>query len=208
MTESEVFETMASAMAERGLVTQDQITSDRAALTARLTGEPAPVAQTTSATTGVVLAPTQQPTQTQADPLDAISAAAFQPPDSPAGYKFDPLPAGVQHDPQQELAMRAIFHEAGIPNGIAGQVNKMYSQAIQNPPTASQIERTAQETHLQLSRTFGDQASKVIEVAQREFRAMAARQPRLVDMVERSGLGNNFYVISSLYNTARAKGRA
>jgi hypothetical protein len=111
-------------------------------------------------------------------------------------------------NPQQELAMRAVFHDAGVPNGIAAQVDRMYSRAIQNPPSAAQIESATQAAHAQLSREYGADASKVIEVAQREFRAMAAKQPRLIDMVERSGLGSDPYIIGSLYRNAQAKGRA
>ena len=212
MSDAEVFDAMASALQERGLATPDQIAADRA-VQFNTAAEPTtqPKATNASATPGTLLDPQSvtQPTQFAIDPvMEQISEAAFAAPSSPAGYKFDPVPAGVQHDPEQEMVMRSVFHDAGIPNGIAAHVDRMFSRAIQNPPSAAQIEQATQAAYAQLSREYGTHAGKVIEVARREFRAMAAKQPRLIDIVERSGLGSDPYIIASLYRNAQAKGRA
>lgn len=149
-----------------------------------------------------------QPTQPNADGLD--DAAVFAPPSSPAGYKFDRLPQGVQHDIQQEQFIRESFHHAGIPQGIASQIDRMFTESMSKPPSAQALEMTRQQTQLQLERVHGSDAARVVEVARREFNTIASRPggERLVEMAERSGLGNSFYVINSLYNNARAKGRA
>lgn len=219
-SETEAFEVMASAMAERGIVTQEQISGDRAALNARLNGEPAVEPQSQpqplvkadkagdSTSTAGVLAPAPGSAQQSQDPLEQISQDVFEAPDSPAAYRFDRLPHGVTHDFQQEQAIRSVFHEFGVPAPIAAQVDRMYSQSILNPPDAQSMELERQKTHIQIERTYPGESAKVVEIAQREFRAMAAKEPRLVEMVERSGLGNSFYLVSSLYQMARAKGRA
>jgi hypothetical protein len=137
-------------------------------------------------------------------------AAVFAPPESPSSYRFDRLPAGVQHDLAQETFMREAFHAAGIPAPIGGQIDRLYSQAILNPPDPTRLEVERQKTHIQLEKTYGANAPEVVRIAQREFSAAAARPggQRLVEMAERSGIGNSFYLINSLYNIARARGRA
>ena len=134
--------------------------------------------------------------------------AAFSAPDSPAGYRWDPVPHGVQYDVTQDLAVRAVFHEAGVPNAIAAQVDRMWNQAVLSPPTPGQIEQTYQATHQQLHRTFGAEADNVVKVANREFQAIVAKEPKLLEMAQASGLANSYYVIVSLWNIARARNRA
>jgi hypothetical protein len=198
MSDAEVFDAMSGALQERGLATAEQVAADRAVQPFN-----------TSTETAVKTVDTTNLEATQVDPmLEQINREAFEAPATPAGYRFDPVPQGVTYDPQQDIAMRGVFHDAGVPQAIAAQVDRMYAKAILNPPTASQLEQATQATHLQLTRTYGDEARTVVEVAQREFRAMAAKQPQLVEMVERSGMGSDFYVISSLYNIAKARGRA
>jgi hypothetical protein len=226
LSDSQVFETMVAALSERGInLPPEQIASDRATLAAHLGGETA-TAETTAqratqapatsgkagdstSTAGVVSPAPDSAEQSQPqDPMEQISQAAFAAPDSDAGYKFDRLPDGGEHNIEQEKFMRAAFHDAGIPQAIAGQIDRLWLQAIQNPPTAQQMEFERQKTHVQIERTYGADSAKVLAIAQKEFRAMAAKEPRLIEMAEKSGLGNSAYVISSLYNLARARGRA
>jgi hypothetical protein len=199
-------------------MSSEQIASDRAALNARLgNGESAPNAQVAAQpqvkaggapTTGAQPAPNTSTPEVQPDPLDEISVAAFAGPDTPQGYKFDRVPEGIQHSPEQELAVRSVFHEFGVPVAIAAQVDRLFNQAIRTPPTEQQKAWTEQETQIQLHRTYGADRERVLEVARKEFAAMATKQPMLKEMMNVSGLGNSFYVISSLYNIARARGRA
>jgi hypothetical protein len=225
LSDSQVFETMAAALSERGInLPPEQIASDRATLAAQLGGETATtetVAQHLaqapaksgkagdSTSTGVLSPAPDSAEQSQPqDPMEQISHDAFAAPDSDAGYKFDRLPDGVEHSIEQEKFVRAAFHDAGIPQAIAGQIDRLWTQAIQDPPTAQRMEFERQRTHVQLERTYGADSAKVLATAQKEFRAMAAKEPRLIEMAEKSGLGNSAYVISSLYNLARARGRA
>lgn len=149
-----------------------------------------------------------QPTQQNADGLD--DATVFAPPSSPAGYRFDRLPHGVQHDLQQEQFIRESFFAADIPQGIAGQLNRMFTAAMLTPPDATALEVSRQQAHIQLERVHGAHTAKVIEIARKEFAAAVARPggERLVALIEKSGLGNSPYLVTSLYNIARSRGRA
>jgi hypothetical protein len=218
MNELEMHAVMGEALVSRGLATAEQVAADRASLEARLNRETPPAdpavtmpaepqAKASGAQTSAQLAPGSIPLAPQAQP-DPLDMAIFAPPDSPSGYVFDRLPADIPHDMEQEQQFRTVCHEAGIAAPIAAQVDRLWTQALLNPPTPQQMEQAQQQTHLQLNRTFGDQAGKVIEVAQREFAAMVAKQPWLKDAAQASGLGDNYYAIVSLWNTARARGRA
>jgi len=138
------------------------------------------------------------------DPLDAM---AFQGGDSPASYRFAPAPEGVQTDMQQEQAMRAMFHAEQVPVPIATEVSRLYADACKAPPTDEQVELTGRQTMVQLEKMYGADAKRLLDAARGEVQRMAAREPRLVPMLEQSGLGSNFYVINSLINIARARGR-
>jgi hypothetical protein len=208
--DQQTFEVMASALSERGLISQEQIASDRAAL---FSGEPATETHTQPQSLakegdGVLPSGTSSLASTAPQEVDEISAAVMAPPETLDGYRFDPVPAGITFDIQQQAAFRAVCHASGIAAPIAAQVDRLWTQAIQDPPTPEHIEQARQQTHLQLNRAFGDDAGKVIEVAKKEFAAMVAKQPWLEEAAQVSGLANNFYVISSLYHNARAKGRA
>jgi hypothetical protein len=197
---------MGEALVSRGLATAEDVAADYAALSAQL-GEPATAQPARQPEAGAQSVTTQAGATLSPGTTD-LTAEVMAPPDTPAGYKFDPVPAGVTFDIQQQAAFRAVCYEAGIAAPIAAQVDRLFSQAVLNPPTPEQIEVTRQQTHLQLTRTFGDQAGEVIEVAQREFAAMVAKQPWLKEAAQVSGLAHNYYAIVSLWNTARARGRA
>lgn len=198
MDDAQAFEAMASALQERGLATPEQIQADRAAQPFSKPAEPA--------------AKTTDTTNLQANEVDPQAAqmdqSVFAGPDSPDGYRFIAPPNGVAYDAAQAASVASAFHEVGLPVSIAAQVDRLWNQALQAPPTEAQLESSRQQAHVQLARTFGDDVSKVVAVAQKEFARMAAKAPHLADMAERSGLGNSPMLIASLYHNARAKGRA
>jgi hypothetical protein len=206
ITELELHATMGQALVERGLATTDQVATDRAVVEARLAGTPQP------APAGAAPAAQAAPSALQpgdATPVDPLDAAIFKGPETPDGYKFAPLPDGVQPAPVADVAaIKTTLHEFGVAPEIAREIDRQYVAAALKPPTAADIDATRQQTMQALHRMHGDDAGKVLATAQREFRAMVAKQPRLADMAEQSGLGNSFYVIQSLYSNARAKGRA
>jgi hypothetical protein len=132
---------------------------------------------------------------------------AFQGGDSPAAYRFAPVPEGVETDMQQGQAMQNLFHAEQIPVPIATEVSRLYSEACLAPPTDEQVELAARETMLRLERQYGADTGKYVNAARAEIARMAQREPRLLDMLNVSGLGSSYYVVNSLINIARARGR-
>jgi len=128
------------------------------------------------------------------------------PPGTIAGYAFEPPPRGVEQSIAQELAIRTLLKDSGVPAPVGAEANRLWNQALQAPP--SEIDRTlqAKSAQLVLEQAWGPDFEKNLEAARREFRQMAARDPRIVDMVDQSGIGNSPYLIRALHNMARARG--
>ena len=197
-SEQEAFESMAGALQERGLATAEQIEADRAT-------QPfyKPAGQASAAVD------TANSAATDVDPAAAqLDQSVFAGPDSPDGYRFIAPPNGASRDVAQEQAVAQAFYEIGLPTSIATQADRLWSEALQAPPTAEQLESSRQQAHVQLTRQFGSDTPKVISIAQAEFARIVERAPHLKEMAEQSGLGNNPMLIASLYHNAVAKGRA
>jgi hypothetical protein len=195
-TEAQAFDTMASALQARGLATGEQIATDRAQ---QPFAQPTEAPKTIDATSLPVDAPDPSTQQMDQDiwsgPADA------------SAYHFS-LPAGAKYDAQQDQEVRAAFFEAGVPVSIVSHIDRLYSDALQSPPSAEQIAQGEQATRVQLARTFGEQAPQVIANAKAEFQRMVQRSPRLAELADRTGLGNNASLIVSLHHLAVAKGRS
>jgi hypothetical protein len=223
MSETALFEAAAAAMLERGLTTQEQVHAQRVELHQQLGLEPppayvppavpgaAPAAQpapsSAAALGGAQPAPAAPGQAPEAQPVDPMDAAIFAGPSNPAAYNFGPAPAGVQHSPEQELAFRSMFHEEGIPTAIGDQIGRLWHQAAAKPPTPVQLELSRQTATVKLSRMWGDDFERNVAVAQAEVTRMAKGRPEIREMLDVSGLGNDHWIISSLYNLARARGR-
>jgi hypothetical protein len=145
---------------------------------------------------------------TAAAQQDEMTAKAFAGEASPASYRFDPLPQGVQHDQQQELAFRNFLHAESIPAPIAQHVDRLWAQAIQNPPDAAALERGAQECHAALSKMWGADMEANLKTVRSEIQRMGKTMPQLHDMLEVSGLGNSPWLGATILNMAKARGRA
>jgi len=207
--ESQAFEAMAQALSERGLMAPEVIAQDRAALTARLNGEPPPAETPQSG--GPV--PSQDGADSQmgqsgavgADPLDAL---AFQGAKSPAEYNFGTAPQGVEISLEQEQAFRAIFHENEIPPAIGSEIGKLWNKAVLNPPDPQQLDRMYQDGHAALSRVWGADLQKNLAAANGEVNRMAKSHPEIKAMLAYSGLGNNAWLAQTLFHLSKARGRA
>jgi hypothetical protein len=128
------------------------------------------------------------------------------PPETIAGYQFQPPPPGVETSIEQEVAMRTLFRESGIPSHVGSEANRLWNQAILNPP--SEIDRTLQgkANRVALEQAWGPDFERNLAAAQSVVAQMAKTRPEVINMLEQSGLGNNVYIIRSLYNLARARG--
>jgi len=75
-----------------------------------------------------------------------------------------------------------------------------------NPPTDEEVETNNAKSRAELERVFGDEAAQVLE----RTRALARRDPRLLDQLERSGAGSDPAVVLALAHLAQrehARGR-
>lgn len=202
MTNDETgFNVMAAALADRGLITPDQIASDRAAMAAGNTSPSDP------ATAPALEQALKVTAATTPEPSD-LDASIFAGPASPAAYNFGTPPVGFERDEVQETAMRQLFHSEGIPVPIGNELNRLYTAAMVNPPSPDQVEMARRQAVAQLSRRWGGDYQKNLGIVQSEVNRMEAIQPGVKHMLDASGLGNNLYVIETLVNMAKAKGRA
>jgi hypothetical protein len=127
-------------------------------------------------------------------------------PPSIAHYQLDLPPKGVETSLDQEIAMRHLFLDSGVPAHLGQEASRLWNQAILNPP--SEIDRTLQGKAAQVSleQAWGPDFQKNLAAAQGIVAQMAKTRPEVVQMLEDSGLGNNAYLIKSLFNMARARG--
>ena len=143
--------------------------------------------------------------QAQAERESDLLAFATAPP-SIAHYQLDLPPKGAELSLEQEVAMRTLFLETGVPAHLGQEASRLWNQAILNPP--SEIDRTLQgrSSQVALEQLWGSEAQHHLSLAQAEVQRMAAKDPRIIGMLEQSGLGTNVYLIKNLYQMARARG--
>jgi hypothetical protein len=139
--------------------------------------------------------------------VDPLTFDAFAPPKSISDYRLAPPPAAVEASPEQAAEMTQLFFAEGIPAPIAQQVSKLYDAACAAPPSDAQIQTMTIKTMDRLERTYGADTPRMVEAARAEIGRMAAANPKIVAMLEQSGLGSDFYVVQSIINVARARGR-
>ncbi|HJW72589.1 MAG TPA: hypothetical protein VJ486_06995 [Geothrix sp.] len=108
---------------------------------------------------------------------------------------------------EQELEMRTLFHEEGIPAGLGSEIGRRYNAALANPPSDTDLYFSRQTAATALQKVWGAHMEKNLEIAKGEVRRMAAKQPKIYQMLEYSGLGNDPWVIQTIFNIARGKGR-
>lgn len=194
MENPQVVQIMADALVEHGVITQEEAASSLAGDKVQPKAENA-VAQNDEASVASVA--------TGVDPK--IAEAAFAPPDSPAGYQFDAVPHGVEFSLDQERTMRDFFHAEGIDQGSAAHMNRLWNRACLNPLTPEQIQIQTQATAAQMERLWGEKTEEYRAIVQGEVQRMARRHPAIVEMLDKSGLGNDPWLIATILNRALAR---
>jgi hypothetical protein len=139
--------------------------------------------------------------------VDELTFAAFAGPKDIHEYKFEPPPEGVEAAPEQAAQIRELFMAEAIPAAIGNMVAKLYGAACAAPPNSLQIQSSTSQTQTQLERMYGADTERFLEAARGEVGRLAARNPNIPKMLDESGLSSNFYVVNSLINLARARGR-
>ena len=143
-----------------------------------------------------------------AEELRQSDEQTFAGPDSPAAYDFGQVPHGLQWDPDQELAVRALLQAEGVPVPLGNMVGQMHNKALANPLSDVDRSMQAQKCGLALERVWGADAQKNLGIAQREFQRIAARDPRIIQMVDDSAIGDDPFLIQTVFNFAVGKRRA
>jgi hypothetical protein len=138
--------------------------------------------------------------------VSEIDALAFAAPKAISEYRFE-TPTGAQANQEQMQEVQQLFFAEGIPAPVANMVAKLYDQSAMSPPTAMQIQSATVQTMAKLQEQYGDDTERCVAAARGEVNRLAARNPKILEMLEVSALGSNFYVVQSLINLARARGR-
>lgn len=208
--DQETYDVMADALVSRGLMTPEQVTADRTRI-AELNGNQAGTQQPGKPDTSPAAEDPTSIFQGNSEEAAQLDAAAYEGPSSPAAYDFSyfgAMPEGVEHSPEQETAIRNMYHAEGIPVAIGNEIARLYNAGLANPPTPEQRELNAQESMATLHKMWGDNTDKNIEIANRELVRMQEHLPNIDEMLEASGLENNAWLVATLVNLAKARGRA
>jgi hypothetical protein len=205
ISDMQFFEACAASQLERGMCAPADVEANRTALQTHLDNGgtlanfPGPPDGPNSGA--------EQQASSQHVPVGPADQA-FVGPTSPAEYRFGAVAPGVETSLGQEITIRSLFHQHEIPAALGCEVGRLWNQACANPPDAVALEVGRQKCDLTLQQAWGDGYEKNLAVAQREVFRMAQTNPEIVGMLEASGLGNNAWLIQTIFNIARARGRA
>ncbi|HEM7873841.1 TPA: hypothetical protein U2L31_000152 [Burkholderia contaminans] len=189
-------QTMAAALVDRGVWTREQAD---AMLAADAAAGPDPGFDPLVATPRPAAPPPG---------VDPIDAAVFTGPGNAAAYNFGAVEPNVQIDQAQDMAVRQLFVSEGVPASIGNEIGRLWNAAAAAPPTAEQRNVAAQQAELLLQRQWGNDYEANLKVAQQEVQRMAKANPSIHDMLEVSGLGSNPWLVTTIFNLAKAQGRA
>ncbi len=137
-------------------------------------------------------------TQERADAALAEAGAAGEQPDAEQVAADNAMATALGN--HQALAdLGATLQADGIETNEAGGVNYLVEQGLARAPTFEQRSSEMAEVMPMLEGMHGkEKAGWVMQWAQREFDRMSASDPKLRDLAERSGAGNNVSLINGL----------
>jgi hypothetical protein len=103
-------------------------------------------------------------------------------------------------DHQTAIAdLRSTLDAAGVDASEAGGVASLVEAGLKRAPTPEQNAAESVEVRTMLQGVHGkEKAGYLIAWAQREFQQMAAANPNLRQLAERSGAGNNISLLTAL----------
>jgi hypothetical protein len=122
------------------------------------------------------------------DPADEAAAAT------------EPAPGAIDANPgRTAAALHAHLATMGVDPSLATFYQGRVEKALAAPaPTAEQLAVGAGEAHQAMIDQYGDDAPAITELARKEVRLLARDHPQLIDILERTGLGNDVHLIKSL----------
>lgn len=124
----------------------------------------------------------------------------------PTAYNFPPPPAGLEPmTPQEQLEVRQVLAESGIPTSIGSQMAQLWNAAISEPTDDAALEIGRLQVAEKLRQSHGDDAAEIIRLARAEVQRISKRLPWVHEVLAGTSLGNNEWLIQSLANIARAR---
>jgi hypothetical protein len=132
--------------------------------------------------------------------------AGFAPPKSPAHYQLDYAP-NVEIDPEFDRQARDWMYRAELPAGWAGEIARDYQRRAAKSPSADEVAQEREAVLGRLRRDWGEATDA--KLAQVRGLIGGIGDDRLTETLDRSGLGNNEWLIRQLAiladrNAARA----
>lgn len=192
-TDTATFDIMAEALIAHGIMSPEEVALERAA------NEAGDGSQATPVLTPMV--------QGQTSSLDDVAFAGAI---SPMEYNFGNLtpPHGSVTDPDYqafEYGVRYSLHEAGIPPGIGNEFARLIYQSMSKPMDETAIELERRSTIGQLSKMWGNDFDRNLAAANAVIDSMGPGAEMMKSVLQ-LGLGNNSWLICSLFNVAQARG--
>lgn len=113
-----------------------------------------------------------------------------------AGPAFDTIDANPG---RTAAALHAHLTAVGVDPTLATFYQGRVEKALAAPaPSAEQLALGTTEAHQALRDQFGDDADAITELARREVQLLARDHPQIVEILERTGLGNDVYLAKAL----------
>ena len=199
ISDAQAAETMASALADRGIA----VPADAPAAPAATSETLAPTAA--APTVDEQLAALNAPI-TGGQDVPEMAAAFIDPTVTPAAYDFGRPAAGVEAMPLEHQAqIRDFLAAEQIPAAIGTHLAKEWNAAVANLPTPEAIKQAESAVRADLARTHGSRAPAIIEAARGEIQRMAQSAPWLMPALAQTGLGNSRVLIDYLHGRATAR---
>lgn len=127
---------------------------------------------------------------------DTASAQHFDAPEDPGEYRFETTPPALEPDPALEQKARDWFHTAGAPQWLARNVVSEWNRAAVHAEDGDDSAQQAATTEAALRRDWGDEFETKLTKAKDLLRSLD--DPEVSVLLNRSGLGNNEYLIRQL----------
>ncbi len=127
---------------------------------------------------------------------DPKTADHFDAPGDPRAYRFETTPPSLEPDPALEQKVRDWFHKAGAPQWLARNVVSEWNRAAAQAAEGGDSAQQAASTEAALRRDWGDAFEAKMTKAKGLLRSLD--DPEVSVLLNRSGLGNNEYLIRQL----------
>ena len=133
------------------------------------------------------------------------------PPATPSEYRFDYAP-GATVDAARDAEYRDLLHSAGLPTHVAkvafDALNRAAAEAAAGKfPTPAELELQARSGEARLRSMWGDAFEQKVTAAKSVLKAMPPDKcARLIQLLDRTGVGNNVMLVTQLATLGEMRG--